>query len=139
MNGVSQKQQILQELRRFVLAKASIVYILSDEEDRVEDLLKELSTQFQPRPKLLLWHPFQGLTEENEKIENTANPLEALDKVIQRTEGTIYLFEGLHSLLKTDLLVTRKLKDIHRSLRNRYSTLFIVAPSWLSLKNFNET
>ena len=129
MNGVSQKQQILQELRRFVLARASIVYILSDEEDRVEGLLKEMVAQFQPRPKFFIWHPFQGLTDESEKIENTTNPVEALDKVIQRTEGTIYLFEGLHSSLKTDLLVTRKLKDIHRSLRNRYSTLFIVAPS----------
>ncbi|MEI9478067.1 MAG: AAA family ATPase [Deltaproteobacteria bacterium] len=129
MNGVSQRQQILQELRRFVLAKASIVHIQSDEEDRVEGLLKELSAQFQPRPKLFIWHPFQGLTEENEKVENTTNPLDALDRVIQRTEGSIYLFEGLLSSSRTDPLVTRKLKDIHRALRNRYSTLFIVAPS----------
>ena len=49
--------------------------------------------------------------------------------MIQRTEGTIYLFEGLLPSLKTDPLVTRKLKDVHRALRNRYSTLFIVAPS----------
>ena len=61
--SVSQKQQILQDLRRFVLAKASIVYILSDEEDRVEGLLKELSAHFQPKPKLFIWNPFQGLTE----------------------------------------------------------------------------
>jgi AAA+ superfamily predicted ATPase len=129
MNGTSQKQQILQELRRFILGRASIVYILSDEEDRVEGLIKEMVSQFQPRPKLFFWHPFQGLAEDGEKIENTRNPIEALDKVIQRTEGTIYLFEGLHPLLKSDPLVTRKLKDTHRALRNRYSTLFIVAPS----------
>src|SRR5512136_361081 len=129
MNGVSQRQQILQDLRRFVLARASIVYIQSDEEDRVEGLLKELSAQFQPRPRFFIWHPFQGLTDENEKIENTANPVDAMDKVIQRTEGTIYLFEGLLPSLTTDLLVSRKLKDVHRALRNRYSTLFVVAPS----------
>ncbi len=105
MNDPSKKQQILQDLKKFVLSKVSIVYILSDEEDRVEGLLKELSATFQPRPKLFIWEPFQGLTGENEKIENSTNPVEALDKVIQRTEQALYLFEGLHPFLKTDHLV----------------------------------
>jgi SpoVK/Ycf46/Vps4 family AAA+-type ATPase len=128
MNEISKKQQILQDLRKFVLSKASIVYILSDEEDRIEGLLKELSSTFQPKPKLFIWNPFQGLVGEGEKVDNSKNYLEALDKVIQRTEQAIYIFEGLQTFLKTDLLVARKLKDLHRALRNRYSTLFIVAP-----------
>jgi SpoVK/Ycf46/Vps4 family AAA+-type ATPase len=128
MNEISKKQQILLDLKKFVLSKASIVYIVSDEEDRMEGLLKELSSTFQPKPKLFIWNPFQGLMGESEKVDNSKNPLEALDKVIQRTEQSIYLFEGLHNFLKTDLLVARKLKDLHRSLRNRYCTLFIIAP-----------
>jgi SpoVK/Ycf46/Vps4 family AAA+-type ATPase len=128
LEKTSQKQQILQEFKKFVLSKASIVYILSDEEDRVEDLLKELIASFQPRPKLFVWNPFQGLTGENGGIEKSTHPLDGLDKVIGRTEQTLYLFEGLHSFLKTDPLVLRKIKDVHRSIRNRYSTLFIVAP-----------
>ena len=129
MEELSKKQQILQDLKKFILSKASIVYILSDEEDRVEGLLKELGTTFQPKPKLFIWNPFQGLTGENEKIEDSKNPIEALDKVIQSPEQAFYLFEGLHTFLKTDPLLPRKLKDLHRSLRNRYATLFIVAPS----------
>jgi SpoVK/Ycf46/Vps4 family AAA+-type ATPase len=126
---LSKKQQVLQDLKKLILARASIVYLLSDEEDRVEGLLKELSATFQPRPKLYVWNPFYGLFGENERIEGSVNPVEALDKVIQRNEQTLYLFEGLHPYLKTDLLITRKLKDIHRALRNRYSTVFIIAPS----------
>ena len=128
MNEPSKKQQVLQDLRKIVLSKASIVYILSDEEDRVEGLLKELSATFQPRPGLFIWNPFQGLTAEKEKIDNSVQPLDALDRAIERTEQTLYLFEGFHSLLKTDPLISRKLKDLHRSFRNRYATLFIVAP-----------
>jgi SpoVK/Ycf46/Vps4 family AAA+-type ATPase len=128
MEEFSKKQQILQDLRKAFLSKASIVYILSDEEDRVESLLKELSATFQPKPKLFIWNPFEGLTGEDGKVDNSSNLLEALDKVIQRTEQAFYLFEGLHTFLKTDPLMSRKLKDLHRSLRNRYSTLFIVAP-----------
>ena len=128
MSVVSQKQQILQDIKKFVLSKASIVYILSDEEDRVEGLLKELAATFQPRPKLFIWNPFQGLTGENETIENSSSPLEGLDKVIQRSDQCFFVFEGVHAFLKTDALVARKLKDVHRSLRNRYSTLFIIAP-----------
>jgi AAA+ superfamily predicted ATPase len=128
MDEPSKKQQILQDLRKLFLSKVSVVYVLSDEEDRVEGLLRELGATFQPRPKLFIWNPFQGLTSEDGGVENSCNPLEALDKVIQRADQAFYLFEGLHTFLKTDLLVPRKLKDLHRSLRNRYSTLFIVAP-----------
>ena len=95
MNGTSQKQQIFQDLKRFILSKASIVYLLSDEEDRVETLFKELVATFQPKPKLYVWNPFHGLVGENEKIENSSNPLDALEKVIQRQEQAFYLFEGL--------------------------------------------
>ena len=94
MEESSKKQQILQDLKKFILSKTSIVYILSDEEDRVESLLKELTSTFQPKPKLFIWNPFQGLTGEDEKIEDSKNPIEALDKVIQRTEQALYLFEG---------------------------------------------
>jgi len=128
MEELSKKQQILQDLKKFILSKASIVYILSDEEDRVESLLKELTATFQPKPKLFIWNPFQGLTVENEKVDNSKSPIEALDRVIQNSEQAFYLFEGLHSFFTTDFFVPRKLKDLHRSLRNRYATLFIVAP-----------
>ena len=128
MKETSRKQQILHELKKLVLSKASLVYIVSDEEDRVEGLLKELSATFQPRPKLFVWNPFYGLTAEKEKIDRSLDPLEALDRVMERTEQTLYVFEGFHPYLKSDPRVLRKLKDVHRSLRNRYATLFFVAP-----------
>jgi SpoVK/Ycf46/Vps4 family AAA+-type ATPase len=128
MEEPSKKQLILQDLKKFILAKASIVYILSDEEDRVEGLVKELNATFHPKPKIFIWNPFQGLTGENEKIDDSKNPVNALDKVLQRNEQAIYLFEGLHPFLKADPLLSRKLKDLHRSLRNRYAILFILAP-----------
>src|SRR4030067_378415 len=101
MDEPSKKQQILQDLKKLILSKVSIVYILSDEEDRMEGLLKELSATFQPKPTLLTWTPFQGLSGEEGRVENTNTPLEALDRVIQRTEQTLYLFEGLHTFLRT--------------------------------------
>ncbi len=128
MQELSKKQQILQDLKKLVLSKTSIVYVLSDEEDRVETLLKELAASFQPKPKLFIWNPFLGLIAENEKIDNSKDPIEALERVIQNSEQAFYLFEGLHSFLTKDFSVPRKLKDLHRSLRNRYATLFIVAP-----------
>src|SRR4030042_2763983 len=128
MDEPSKKQQILQDRRKLVLSKVSIVYILSDEEDRVEGLLKELSSTFQPKPRLFIWNPFQGLMGDDGSVDNSKTPGEALDKAIKGTEQALYLFEGLHTFLKTDPFLGRKLKDLHRSLRNRYSTLFIIAP-----------
>jgi SpoVK/Ycf46/Vps4 family AAA+-type ATPase len=128
MNGISQKQQIFQDLKRFILSKASIVYLVSDEEDRVESLFKELIATFQAKPKFYVWNPFTGLVGENERVENSNDPFDALDKIMQRPEQAFYLFEGLHPRMKTDPLLLRKLKDVHRSFRNRYATLFILAP-----------
>lgn len=129
MEELSKKQQILQDLKKLVLAKASIIYVISDEEDRFENLLKELSLSFQPKPKIFIWNPFQGLTGEEESFEDSKNPINALDRVIQRTEQSFYLFEGIHHFMAKDHLVVRKLKDVHRILRNRYSTVFIIAPT----------
>lgn len=128
MNEISKKQQILQDLKKLVLSRVSIVYIVSDEEDRVEAILKELSATFQPRPTFFIWNPFQGLRGEEGTIENSKDPFEALDQVIRRTDQAFYLFEGIHTFMKKDPLLGRKMKDVHRALRNRYSTLFIIAP-----------
>src|SRR4030042_7003005 len=128
MEKISQKQQILQDFGKFVLSKASMIYILSDEEDRVEGLLKELTATFQPKPKLFIWHPFHGLTTENEKIENSMDPLDALDRVMQRTEQTLFLFEGLHPFIQKDPSVDRKLKDVHRVLQTLTPFAFYSPP-----------
>lgn len=128
MEETPKKQQILQEIRKHFLSGASVVYFISDEEDRVEGLLKELAATFQRKPKVFVWNPFHGLAGESEKIENTTDPVKALDQVIERTDQAFYIFEGLHPSVKSDPSVARKLKDVHRSLKNRYATLFIVAP-----------
>lgn len=128
MEDFSKKQQILQDLKKLVLAKTSIIYVISDEEDRFESILKELCLSFQPKPKLFIWTPFQGLTGEEESFEDLKNPINALDKVIQRTEQAFYLFEGIHHFMAKDHFVVRKMKEAHRVLRNRYSTVFIIAP-----------
>ena len=139
MKESSKKQQILQDLKKFILSKTSIVYIQSDEEDRVEGLLKELSATFQPKPKLFIWNPFQGLTGENEKIENSKNPFEALDKVIQSPEQAFYLFEGLHPFLNTDFSLPRKLKDLHRAFEIDTRPFLSWLLFWSSQKNLSET
>src|SRR5512139_1772 len=128
MEELSRKQQILQEIKKHFISGASVVYLLTDEEDRVEVLLKELAATFQKKPKVFVWSPFQGMVAENERVENTSNPVDALEQVIQRPNQTFYVFEGLHTFLRTDPLVARKLKDVHRALRNRYATVFLVAP-----------
>lgn len=128
MEETSRKQKILQDLKKLVLAKSSIIYVVSDEEDRFENLLKELSVGFHPKPKLFIWTPFQGLTGEEETIGDSKNPINALDKVIQRGEQAFYLFEGIHPFMANDHLIVRKMKEVHRALRNRYSTLFVIAP-----------
>ena len=71
----------VEHLGILVDASYPVLYVVSHEEDRVEGLLKEVSSTLQPKPKLFIWNPFQGLMENHTGIENSVHPLEALDKV----------------------------------------------------------
>ena len=63
---------------------------------------------------------------------NTADPLAALDAVIQQVQPAIYLFKDFHRFTVDDrcnLTVIRRLRDVAYHLRDTYKSLVIVAPS----------
>src|SRR5262245_16617785 len=125
---------IHQEIETLIRARYPLLYIVTSEETRVQELLLEVAAKRQK--KLYEWSCTTGLTPagasvQSTKVRNpaTREPLAALDEVIAHVEPAVYLFKDLHPFLgKTGFTVTRRLKEIALHLKHSYKTVVLVSP-----------
>jgi ATP-dependent 26S proteasome regulatory subunit len=126
-----------EELDVLIRARYAIIYVVSWEEDRVERYLREIAQR--RKKNLFVWTVTQGISKSGSDPQrgkagagSTADPLAALDAVIQHVEPAIYLFKDFHRFSCDDrcnIAVIRRLRDLAHHLRDTYKTLVIVAPS----------
>lgn len=126
-----------EELDVLIRARYAIIYVVSWEEDRVERYLREIAQR--RKKNLFVWTVTQGISKSGAEPQrakagagSTADPLAALDAVIQHVEPAIYLFKDFHRFSCDDrcnIAVIRRLRDLAHHLRDTYKTLVIVAPS----------
>lgn len=126
-----------EELEVLIRARYPVIYVVSWEEERVERCLREIAEKREK--SLFVWTVTQGIVksgieQQQTKIGggNTADPLAALDAVIQQVQPAIYLFKDFHRFTADDrsnLTVIRRLRDVAYHLRDTYKSLVIVAPS----------
>ncbi len=116
-------------IKKFIVAKYPILYLVSWEEERVERMVRLLGTELFSGPiKFYTWSCVGGMRGNGAEIGETRDVIRALDRVIS-DEGTgFYLFKDLHFFLSDPGLI-RKLRDIYRVLRTSYKTLFILSPA----------
>ncbi len=126
-----------EELDVLIRARYAIIYVVSWEEDRVERHLRAIAQR--RKKNLFVWTVTQGISKSGADPQrakagagSTADPLAALDAVIQHVEPAIYLFKDFHRFSCDDrcnIAVIRRLRDLAFHLRDTYKTLVIVAPS----------
>lgn len=122
------------ELETLIRARYPIIYIVSGEELRVQNLLTEIARKRQK--KVFEWSCSTGIVPAGTSIQSqrqrnpaTKDPLAALDQVIEQVEPAIFLFKDFHPFLsKNNFAVTRKLKEIALHLKNSYKTILLVSP-----------
>ena len=123
-----------QELEILIRARYPILYIVSSEELRVQNVLVEIARRRQK--KLFEWSVTTGLTPAGSSIQlqkqrnsSTKDPVLALDQVIDQVEPAIFLFKDFHPFLtKSSYTVIRKLKEIAQHLKNSHKTIILVSP-----------
>ena len=125
------------ELDVLIRARYAIIYVVSWEEDRVERHLREIAER--RKKSLFVWTITQGIIKSGVDSQqsktgsgSTADPLSALDSVIQHVEPAVYLFKDFHHFTSDDrcnIAVIRRLRDLSHQLRDTYKTLVIVGPS----------
>jgi len=125
---------IHQEIETLIRARYPLLYIVTSEETRVQELLLDVAAKRQK--KLYEWSCTTGLSPAGASVQSTKQhnpatrePLAALDEVIAHVEPAVYLFKDLHPFLgKPGFAVTRRLKEIALHLKHSYKTVVLVAP-----------
>jgi SpoVK/Ycf46/Vps4 family AAA+-type ATPase len=122
------------ELETLIRARYPILYIISNEEMRVQNLAIEIARKRQK--KVFEWSCSTGMVPagtsiQSQKLRNAAtkDPLVALDQVIELVEPAIFLFKDFHPFLtRTNFAIIRKLKEIALHLKNSFKTIILISP-----------
>ena len=128
--GVTNFAETVETLIR---ARYPILYIVSAEEGRVQELLAQIAERRQKN--VYEWSCTTGLLPAGISIQSqknrnaaTRDPLAALDQVIEQVEPAIFLFKDLHPFLgKGNHAVIRKLREIALHLKNSFKTIVLVS------------
>lgn len=125
---------VRQEIETLIRARYPILYILTSEELRVQDIIVSIAAKRQK--KVFEWSFSTGLVPAGVSIQSqkhrnaaTRDPLIALDQVVDQVDPAIFIFKDFHPFLtKSNFAVTRKLKEIAIHLKNSLKTIVIVSP-----------
>ncbi|HSU53493.1 MAG TPA: AAA family ATPase [Candidatus Dormibacteraeota bacterium] len=122
------------ELETLIRARYPLLYIISNEELRVQSLVMEIARKRQK--KVFEWSCSTGLVPAGTSIQSqklrssaTRDPLPALDYIIEQVEPAIFIFKDLHPFLtKSNYAVIRKIKEIALHLKNSFKTIILISP-----------
>ncbi len=115
-------------IETFVRAGYPIVYLVSWEEERVENTIRSIGKGLYPdSPRFSVW----SCTDSGNSVGTSADPsglIGALDRVLEDSDKGFYFFKDVAFYLG-DPRVIRKLKDAYQKLRKTPKTIFILANS----------
>jgi AAA+ superfamily predicted ATPase len=131
-------KQSRDELEVLIRARYPIIYVVTWEEERLEQRLLEIAKK---RNKTLhVWTCSQGMVQFGADPQrgkggsgSTCDPVAGLDAVLAYVEPGIFLFKDLHDHLDTRMCVgnlrnIRRLRDVAHALRDTYKTIVMVSP-----------
>lgn len=130
------QRDALSELDVLIRARYPILYVVTWEEDRVERAIRAIAKK--RNKNVLTWSVTSGMNSSESgqeiptKAHGPADPLQALDTVIQHNDPAIYIFKDFHFFMTTqcpaNIPVVRKLREVAIALNNSYKTLVITSP-----------
>jgi adenylate kinase family enzyme len=122
------------EIETLIRARYPILYVITSEEMRVQNILVEIAGKRQK--KVFEWTYSSGIVPAGTSIQSqktrnpsTKDPLAALDLVIDQVEPAIFLFKDFHPFLtRNNFAIIRRLKDIALHLKNSFKTIVLISP-----------
>lgn len=122
------------EIETLIRARYPILYLITSEEMRVQNILVEIAAKRQK--KVYEWTYSSGIVPAGASVQSqknrnasTKDPLAALDLVIDQIEPAIFLFKDFHPFLtRNNFAIIRRLKDIALHLKNSYKTIVLISP-----------
>jgi SpoVK/Ycf46/Vps4 family AAA+-type ATPase len=116
----------LDELHTLVASRASLVFVRTAEERRLESILRRVAdTTFSLPVPLFVWSVTEGLRDGDEATFGSEEPLAALDTIIDYGQHALFL---LLDLSLEDARVVRRLRDAHRRLEGTAKMIILCGP-----------
>jgi len=141
------KKDQMQEIEILIRARYPVLYVVSWEEERVEQCIWEIAKAREKR--LFVWSSSMGMVpryapapQEQAKAgeepvrrpaakkvdERTRDPIVALDAILDYVEPAIFILRDLHPYLN-DPGVARKLRDIASAIKASFKTVILLSPT----------
>lgn len=125
---------IQHEIETLIRARYPLIYVVTGEELRVQNLIVEIAQRRQK--KVYEWSYCNGIVPAGTSIQSqknrnatTRDPVAALDQVIDQVEPAIFVFKDFHPFLtKNNFAIVRKLKEIALHLKNSFKTIILISP-----------
>ncbi|MCK5386932.1 MAG: ATPase, partial [Gammaproteobacteria bacterium] len=127
-----QEVNIHTDLDILIRARYPIIFVESFEENRVikiVELIIGTGQQDENGKRIYLWSGTTGLTDShgNPVKEGTEDPLIAMETIDESDRPMIIIFKDLHRYIE-DIMVYRKLRDLHQNLKTTHKTIIIISP-----------
>ncbi|MFH0822654.1 MAG: AAA family ATPase [Pseudomonadota bacterium] len=115
-------------LREMVVAKTSLMYLVTEEDRRVEGEIKGLASAFKPPLRVYVWSCTTGVTHNDEIVVPDSSIMDALDWFMGINETSFLIMNDIHVFLKDNPPVVRKFKDAVKRIENGYKAIFMLSP-----------
>ncbi|HEX9052474.1 MAG TPA: AAA family ATPase [Anaeromyxobacter sp.] len=123
--------RFVQELDVLVRARYPLVYLVTSEEQRLEEILAELANTH--GKALLGWSIARGFRREGGSkmaagLEGTKEPLAALAAIEKLSEPSLVVLKDFHPYLQ-DPAVVRALRELAHALKSTFTTVVLLSPT----------
>jgi len=120
---------IEKRIESFLSGRTSLIYLISEEEERVERLVGIIASKNGDKPyAVYTWSCLRGLSRGQEQVDATTDPVGGLSRFLEMKERAILIFRDLHLFLDGNPRLVRQLKDTARALRSIGNKIFFVCP-----------
>jgi SpoVK/Ycf46/Vps4 family AAA+-type ATPase len=121
-----------EDLNVLIQAQYPLVYLVTFEEERAEQMVAAVAQQLAPQRRLFTWTMTHGIVEYGQprnvtQHNSTVSPEAAVEWVMRQREPGIYIFKDLHPF-RDSPAVTRCLRDAITNFRETQKTIVLMSP-----------
>lgn len=123
------KNKLNERLRRGLLSRYPLFYVLCKEEERLETILAGISREHygDGRP-LIPWSAARGFHTLGKQGEDCKDPLQALKFVLSHEQDGFFVLKDLPALFDAQPLLVRALRDVYSELADKNRYVFLSHP-----------
>ena len=121
-----EKININKKIEYLIRARYSIIHIVSSEELRVENALKDIAVD--RSMKFFTWSITRGLEGSDGNTQpDLRDPIKVLDQIMEANTDAVYVLKDFHPYMN-DPVIVRKLRDTHKILKSTKKNIILLSP-----------